>query len=415
MALGMSPPQLHSLTSDLEEMHLDPRGWPSSYHQDAMHSDTKQDILGFGSTTTYHCYPVNQWTSAQVQEWLKTICYENNIDFGNLACFAECTGSQLCAMSQSHFMEVHPVYGELFFRKFREYLDHCQRQDRHYRHHLHHQHDHHHHHYSHHHHHQNSPPTAPPSPYILQNPTTPTTYHELLARPQPPLYQTSCVTWQDVPYHHNTYPGDTAASYTTEGTLPPASGDFPGMGHNTMGVYQPGYSLPFECTGDSTPSPPSASLPMTPQYLPVGHLPTSSSPSSPSPSSLSPLPGQQADTRRDRGPKLWEFLLDLLEDPACNPAIIRWENQEERTFRLTSPHEVSLRWGQRRPNQNTLPYDYFARALRYHYKTGMLISVPERKLVYKFGSLVFQQRRRGANSLMYPESPHPDNTSGHPS
>ncbi|KAK8395751.1 hypothetical protein O3P69_005684 [Scylla paramamosain] len=408
MALGMSPPQLHSLATDLDEMHLDPRGWPSSYHQDTMHSDTRQDMLGFG-TTSYQYYPVNQWTSVQVQEWLRTICYENNIDLGNVASFAECTGPQLCAMSQSHFVETHPVYGDLFFRKFREYLDHCQRQDRHYRHHLHHQHDHHHH------QHQNSPPTAPTSPYILQNPTTPTTYHELLARPQPALYQTSRVPWQDASYHQNTYPGDSSSSYTTEGTLPPTSGDFPGAGHNTMGVYQSGYSLPFEYTGNSTPSPPSASLPMAPQgYLPVGHMPTAPSPSSPSPSSLSPLPGQQ-DTRRDRGPKLWEFLLDLLEDPACNPAIIRWENQEERTFRLTSPHEVSLRWGQRRPNQNSLPYDYFARALRYHYKTGMLISVPERKLVYKFGSLVFQQRRRGANSLMYPESPHPDNTSGHPS
>ncbi|KAK3857214.1 hypothetical protein Pcinc_036518 [Petrolisthes cinctipes] len=97
--------------------------------------------------------------------------------------------------------------------------------------------------------------------------------------------------------------------------------------------------------------------------------------------------------RGERGPKLWEFLLDLLEDPGCNPAIIRWENEEERTFRLTSPHKVALRWGQRRPKESQLPYDYFARALRYHYNTGMLISVPERKLVYKFGPKAIPTRR----------------------
>lgn len=49
---------------------------------------------------------------------------------------------------------------------------------------------------------------------------------------------------------------------------------------------------------------------------------------------------------------------------------------------------------------------------RYHYKTGMLISVPERKLVYKFGDAVFQHRRRGANTpLPYtPDSPSPTET-----
>lgn len=363
-----------------------------------------------GSGNSYQFCPVNQWTNEHVLEWLRAVCHENSIDSGNLVGFAECTGPQLCSMSQSHFLEVHPLHGTLFYRKFREYLEHRQRPDRHH-HRLHHHHHHHHHHLQ----------TTPTNPYIIQNPATGTTYHELLTTPRPPSHPGSYTPWQDSTYVPSPYPGDPPGSYPVDGTLPTPTGEYVGHPahptHHHPGMYQPAYHLPYECTGTSTPSPPSASLPVPhPGYL-AGPMPTAASPTPHSPSSVSPLPGQQADTRRDRGPKLWEFLLDLLEDPACNPAIIRWENQEERTFRLTSPHDVSLRWGQRRPNQNSLPYDYFARALRYHYKTGMLVSVPERKLVYKFGSLVFQQRRRGPSTpLMYhnPDSPHADIPSGHP-
>ncbi|KAG7175843.1 ETV5-related protein Ets96B-like [Homarus americanus] len=83
---------------------------------------------------------------------------------------------------------------------------------------------------------------------------------------------------------------------------------------------------------------------------------------SPSASACQPSPSY---VNEERGPKLWEFLLALLDDPASNPSIIRWENQAQHIFRLINPQEVALRWGQRRPKHNTLPYDYFARALRW--------------------------------------------------
>ncbi|XP_047490498.1 transcription factor ets-4-like isoform X2 [Penaeus chinensis] len=97
-------------------------------------------------------------------------------------------------------------------------------------------------------------------------------------------------------------------------------------------------------------------------------------------------PEERRRRRRETGPKVWQFLWELLHDPSCNPSLIRWENQLEFCFRLVKPHELARRWGQRRRAANSLPYDYFARCVRYHYQTGYLVSVPERKLVYKFGS-----------------------------
>lgn len=66
----------------------------------------------------------------------------------------------------------------------------------------------------------------------------------------------------------------------------------------------------------------------------------------------------------ERGPKVWEFLMDLLEDPERNSKIIRWENQDEGIFRIVDKDTVALRWGQRNFKTKTLPYEHFARTLR---------------------------------------------------
>ncbi|XP_050696039.1 transcription factor Spi-B-like isoform X2 [Eriocheir sinensis] len=348
---------------------------------------------------TYHYFPVSQWSNEQVLEWLRQVCHENNIGCDNLTGFTDCTGHQLCSMTQAQFSELHPLHGALFFRKLREFSENQQRQERYHYHHHHYRHHPHHHH----HHHQ----ASPPPPQLIQHPANGTTFHELL--PRHPAGHPNLNPWQDsTPPPHTPHYQPTEHYYPSEGALTPTT-DYGGV---SMGGYQPAYPLhnEFESSTISPPvhlSTPNAHQGYLPAPLPSGP-PHGVPPSSPTPSEVpSPLCYQQ-ETRRDRGPKLWEFLLDLLEDPNSNPSIIRWENQGDRTFRLTSPHEVSYRWGQRRPSQNALPYDYFARALRYHYRTGMLISVPERKLVYKFGPAVFQQRRRGPNSPS-------DNTPGHPS
>nr|XP_045596569.1 ETS homologous factor-like isoform X2 [Procambarus clarkii] len=67
--------------------------------------------------------------------------------------------------------------------------------------------------------------------------------------------------------------------------------------------------------------------------------------------------------RRERGPKSWEFLLRLLEDRRSNPALIRWEDEANGTFRLVQPNVIAQMWGARSEKPN-LSYFNFARGLR---------------------------------------------------
>ena len=59
--------------------------------------------------------------------------------------------------------------------------------------------------------------------------------------------------------------------------------------------------------------------------------------------------------------QLWQFLLELLSDPA-NSLIITWEGHEGE-FKMVDPDDVARRWGERKskPNMN---YDKLSRALR---------------------------------------------------
>ncbi|XP_042871878.1 ETS homologous factor-like [Penaeus japonicus] len=88
--------------------------------------------------------------------------------------------------------------------------------------------------------------------------------------------------------------------------------------------------------------------------------------------------------RRERGPKSWEFLVRLLADSRTNPSVIRWEDEDVATFRLTQPDAIARMWGARSGKPN-LSYVNFARGLRYHYNTGALEAVSERQLVYRCG------------------------------
>ncbi|KAK7026699.1 hypothetical protein SK128_001131, partial [Halocaridina rubra] len=106
-----------------------------------------------------------------------------------------------------------------------------------------------------------------------------------------------------------------------------------------------------------------------------------------------PTPGRQ----RDRGPKSWEFLMRLLADRRYNNGLIRWEDRDNYTFRILQPHVVAAMWGKR--GDKLITYENFSRGLRYHYKTGALTLVSNRKLLYKCGpqAMEFYQRLVNAN------------------
>ena len=99
--------------------------------------------------------------------------------------------------------------------------------------------------------------------------------------------------------------------------------------------------------------------------------------------------------KKEKSEKLWQFLISLLQSPMTNPSLIKWENETLGIFKLVNPDVISQKWGQRR-NNDTLSYEYFSRALRYHYKDKTLLPVPNKRLVYQFGdkAMTYIQNRR---------------------
>ncbi|CAK8677294.1 unnamed protein product [Clavelina lepadiformis] len=79
--------------------------------------------------------------------------------------------------------------------------------------------------------------------------------------------------------------------------------------------------------------------------------------------------------------QLWQFLLELLSDPA-NASCITWEGTNGE-FKMVDPDDVARRWGERKskPNMN---YDKLSRALRYYYDKNIMTKVHGKRYAYKF-------------------------------
>lgn len=52
--------------------------------------------------------------------------------------------------------------------------------------------------------------------------------------------------------------------------------------------------------------------------------------------------------------------------------------------RFVRADEVAKLWGIKKSNEK-MSFEKFSRAMRYHYKQGVLVSVPTARLVYQFG------------------------------
>lgn len=82
--------------------------------------------------------------------------------------------------------------------------------------------------------------------------------------------------------------------------------------------------------------------------------------------------------------KLWEFIRDLLLNDRTNPSFIRWERREDGVFKFVQSDKVAKMWGERKQNPK-MTYEKLSRAMRYYYKSKVLLPVFGRRLVYKFG------------------------------
>jgi len=94
-------------------------------------------------------------------------------------------------------------------------------------------------------------------------------------------------------------------------------------------------------------------------------------------------PGVWKRTAKSGGPRLYRFLLELLEQPEKYPCI-KWLNKEERMFKFYDSEYVARLWG-RRKNRPNMKYENFARSLRCYKERGILRK-PRQKLVYQFAN-----------------------------
>lgn len=94
--------------------------------------------------------------------------------------------------------------------------------------------------------------------------------------------------------------------------------------------------------------------------------------------------------------QLWQFLLELLGEPAQHASCIVWEGRDGE-FKLTNPDEVARKWGERKskPNMN---YDKLSRALRYYYDKNMMTKVHGKRYAYKFDFVALYQAIQSQNS-----------------
>jgi len=94
-------------------------------------------------------------------------------------------------------------------------------------------------------------------------------------------------------------------------------------------------------------------------------------------------PGRPPNPKKRMG-KLWEFLQNLLLDDKTCPSLIKWENYQERTFKFVQSEKVAKLWGGRK-NNDSMNYEKLSRAMRYYYRSKVLLPVAGKRLVYKFG------------------------------
>ena len=70
---------------------------------------------------------------------------------------------------------------------------------------------------------------------------------------------------------------------------------------------------------------------------------------------------------------LWYFLLELLEMEGTQN-IISWTNKDTLEFKIHDAKRLAVMWGSMHGREN-MTYAKFSRALRYHYKKGVLQKV----------------------------------------
>ncbi|CAH1985527.1 unnamed protein product [Acanthoscelides obtectus] len=84
------------------------------------------------------------------------------------------------------------------------------------------------------------------------------------------------------------------------------------------------------------------------------------------------------------GRLLWDFLQQLLNDPAQRyTSYIAWKNRETGVFKIVDPSGLAKLWGIQK-NHLSMNYDKMSRALRYYYRVNILRKVQGERHCYQF-------------------------------
>ena len=119
-------------------------------------------------------------------------------------------------------------------------------------------------------------------------------------------------------------------------------------------------------------------LPSTPQHH---ALPGDSRDCSPN-QSFSPVSVHQGPAFSSSGPiQLWQFLLELLTNKACQN-IIAWTG-DGWEFKMIDPDEVAIKWGMRK-NKPKMNYEKMSRGLRYYYDKNIILKTAGKRYIYRF-------------------------------
>ena len=81
---------------------------------------------------------------------------------------------------------------------------------------------------------------------------------------------------------------------------------------------------------------------------------------------------------------LWQFLKELLSQPAIHGSAIRWLDRQRGVFKIEDSVRVARLWGKRK-NRPAMNYDKLSRSIRQYYRKGIMKKTERsQRLVYQF-------------------------------
>ncbi|XP_055935742.1 ETS homologous factor-like isoform X1 [Argiope bruennichi] len=292
---------------------------------------TNED-LQWETTRPWQYKHPNQWTEAEVLEWLINWSRQTGIDLLELNCMTELNrmnGQTLCELSQSDFYTLDHQYGPLLYQSLQNEIAN--------------------------HHYQLSPTSLDVTSSIRSD------------NPLPAFH-----TWSNDTY-----------SQLLSVVGSDIQGNSPSSSHDSDREDR-------ESTSSSMSTANEKSAVNTPAFI-MSSL--CSDIDGKKPGRRGRPPKSEARSSRSRqgkgNGKLWEFIRDLLLDPVTNPSLIRWERPEDGIFKFVQSDRVAKMWGDRKQNPR-MTYEKLSRAMRTYYSSGILSPVPKteglpKKLIYKFG------------------------------